>query len=163
MWNDIDGIRVDAVDAGQQFGRRLRHDHDRGAGADQAGKHASLTRGWVPRHGVERRDDRLGQRGGKVQNRLTVGAAPDAVLVLDGHDSRIGAVQVPGHTEIVAPNVAADAVLNLYRVDVRPVGRMERNDLVLTRGTGKVPGEGGYPTSSGGIGRNEDVARTHFA
>ena len=154
MRDDVQAGRVDAIGIGQQGCRRSRHDHSGVDLAHQLDDDRALVRRRLSEDGVQGRDRGDVQRPGEVQDRRAVLAAPDAVLVLDGHD--IDAVsQRSGDTEVVGGLVATDPVMDLGRVSKHVCRRMQRDDLAGTSDPAQVSGEGGDAAAAGRVGGDE--------
>jgi hypothetical protein len=84
---------------------------------------------------VERRNGWDLQGADEVKDVLTVGAAPDSVLVLD-RDHIDAVPEDPGGAFIVAPHFVLDPVMNILRVDEPRVGVMQDGNFMFARREG---------------------------
>src|SRR5581483_7529336 len=80
-----DAGRLGRVAVEQPVAGRRCHGDDRVGDGQHPLQHLSLVRGRVDEHGVEHDDDRGGEPVQDGQDLVAVGAAVDAVLVLDDH------------------------------------------------------------------------------
>jgi hypothetical protein len=93
----------------------------------------------------------------EVEDGFAIGAAPDAVLVLDRRDVD-GPAQVTGDPAVVGGAVLADPVADLVGIAVRGAGAIEGNDVVVTGGTPQVARERGDATAAGRVRGDETDA-----
>ena len=138
MRDHVNPPGIDAVDASEEIRRGSGHDHTRRGGSDQPDQDLPLVRRGVSKDRVQRGDGGPLKGAHEIQDVLAILAAPDPVLVLDRDDVRTAVVEPPCGGHVVAQDVAPYPMPDLGRVGSGFIGRVERHDLAVADGSGKV-------------------------